>query len=477
MLRVYEIFIPELGVYVKFKVLPPEDITKFIEGAAAQGLTESQFTKHVIENMIFNIKTDIMDSIKMMSEVAGKAALEALYNGVVMLNPVMDIDKWISLCYADDKNLLIDFSDPDVRESLGFGEASFIFDQDTEETAPDTKRKRISKAKFVNLPNYLSSRVIGQSEAIEAIVNSLKRSQVGLNDSQRPLGVYLFAGSSGVGKTYLARELHSYLFGDDYDIVRIDCGEFQHKHDNQKLIGSPPGYVGHDEGGQLTNHMAEHSNTVVLLDEVEKAHPDLFNTFLRVFDEGMLTDSRGRQISFRNAIIIMTTNLGNDKTVDSLVGRSAGFNARIETAHATKMLPPRAMVERHAKDAIKKMFKPEFLNRIDQTIVFNHLTPEDYKTIANLEMQVIDEKLTKKGITFKYDDSVLDALIEVGVDTIYGARGMAQVRRDQIETMLADQLLGMKTTRGSVFELSHADGFHLIVRAPKKNTKTTEEAG
>jgi len=452
MMRVYEIFIPELGTYIKFKSLLPEDIKAFVDEAS--NLDEDEFKRLVLESLVYNLKTDILELIRKMSPAGQKDALYALYNGCVMLNPGIDPDLWVRVAYT---TYGIDMLPIQASNSPNV---------DGKEKQ-DVRRKRISKVKFNNLQNYLESKIIGQNEAIKVLCNTLKRSQVGLSDDHRPLGVFLFAGSSGVGKTHLAKELHSYLFGDGYEMVRVDCGEYQHKHDNQKLIGSPPGYVGHEDGGQLTNQIFENSNTVVLLDEVEKAHPDIFNTFLRIFDEGMVTDSRGRVVSFRNAIVIMTTNLGNDKVVASLLDRGVGFNSRLDPVRNIKTLPERTQVERFALDEIRKMFKPEFLNRIDQTIIFNHLKHDDFAKIAELELQLLDHKLTKKGIIFNWDDSVVEALIEEGVDAISGARGISQVRRDKIETVIADEILSQKTvTKGTVFNLFHIDGEFTVRKVP-----------
>lgn len=463
-MKVYQIFIPELNAYVKFKVLPPEDISNFL--ADLGPLDEDEFSKAVLEHLVFNMKTEIRESLKMMSTTAAKATLEAIYNGCIMLNPGLDLDLWVAMAYA---KAIEDPTEDDIIEQL-----TNMGTKDMKELPkrkkPDTssKRKKLSNAKFANLKHVLMDRVVGQQEAIESVCNALKRSQAGLADEKRPLGVFLFAGASGVGKTSLAKELHSYLYGDDSTIIRIDCGEYQHKHDNQKLIGSPPGYVGHDEGGQLTNGIMKNPNTVVLLDEIEKAHPDMWHTFLRIFDEGVATDSQGRVADFRNAVIIMTTNLGNDKVVDSMTAKSMGFNARIERQLLTKELPPRSVVERTTQEELRRLFKPELLNRIDSVIIFNHLAPGDYAQIADLELRSLDDKLSKKGIKFSWDDSVVTALIDKGVDTIMGARGMSQVRREDIETRIADAILSLRTLRGATFDLSYGDDFVLSIRQPVK---------
>jgi len=469
-MQVYEIFFAELGTYAKIKVMDPEIIKSLVDDYGQ--MEREDYIRKVLEKLVRNMRPDILGSLKMMSRAGAKRNIEALFNACVMLNPGLDMDLWHSLAYS-----IFEDEGSAALEPL----QNILFPPDgvaPEEYHPQTvsskksKPKKLTKAKFLNLERYLKEKVVGQDEAIDALVNTLKRSQVGLNDEGRPLGVFLFSGSSGVGKTHLARELHKYLYSDATDPVRIDCGEYQHKHDNQKLTGAPPGYVGHEDGGALANAVRANPDTVVLLDEVEKAHADIWNTFLRVFDEGILTDNKGRTVDFRNTVIIMTTNIGNDKVVEQLVAGGTGFNSRVTTLTSTKAIPPRSQVENLVNAGVRKMFKPEFLNRIDRTVVFNYLLPEDYVNIADLEIQKIDEKLSKKGIVFKWDERVLDLLIDLGVDSVRGARGMANVRRDRIETMLADKMIETKIIRGTIIELSVSDDdFAISIITPKKKTE------
>ena len=333
------------------------------------------------------------------------------------------------------------------------------------------KLKKISRQKFLGLEGHLLDNIIGQEEAVDSVVSALKRSQVGLNDKNRPLGIFLFAGSSGVGKTHLASTLHKYPFSEEYPMVRIDCGEFQHKHENQKLIGSPPGYVGHDEGGQLVNLVKKNPHTVVLLDEVEKAHADMWNTFLRVFEDGVLTDGKGEEVSFLNTVIIMTTNLGNEKTVDYLLSGGTGFAKNINHKTSTTQMPAKEMVEKNTLDAVRKHFRPEFINRLDKIIVFNHLDRSNLEKIAELEMSIIMDKLSKKGYSINYTDEVISALLDKGVDSVKGARGLAQVRREKMEDQLADILIKSAPPRGTIFEISYkdeSDNFIFTLKKPSK---------
>jgi ATP-dependent Clp protease ATP-binding subunit ClpA len=464
-MKIYQIYVPELASYVKYKVLTPEDIEALV--AELSGKTTKEFKLAILENVIYNIKSEISESLRLMSRPTAEKCIDALYNGCVMLNPGLDIDLWINLAYS--KTLEISGLDDNIFMDDEL--AKKIHDAKNKKPSTKNKVKKVTRQKFLGLQNHLDSNIIGQTDAVESVISALKRSQVGLNDKNRPLGIFLFAGSSGVGKTHLANTLHKYLFGEDNPMVRIDCGEFQHKHENQKLIGSPPGYIGHDEGGQLVNLVKKNPSTVVLLDEVEKAHPDLWNTFLRVFDDGILTDAKGEEVNFQNTVIIMTTNLGNEKTVDYLLAGGTGFNKNINYKTGTTQAPPKEMVEKNTLDAIRKHFRPEFLNRLDKVIVFNHLIQSDYEKIAELEMSVMVEKLTKKGYSVNYSDQVISALILKGVDTVKGARGLAQVRREQMEDKLADILIKSIPPRGSIFEISYKDkedNFIFTIKKPEK---------
>ena len=470
-MKIYQIYIPDLGLYVKYKLMEPEEIKDLTDKFS--DLDEKTAKRLVLEHAIFNMKTDVKDALRSLDRITAEKLVKALYNGCVMLNPGIDIDAWVMLSNPD-WNSLSDKRLKDMEDSL-LDEESLkdLFDKAKKRKQQKVKPKKITKQKFLDLENYLKSNIIGQDEAVTEVVNALKRSQVGLNDINRPLGIFLFAGSSGVGKTHLAATLNKYLYGDDAQLVRIDCGEYQQKHENQKLIGSPPGYVGHDEGGQLVNAVKRNPNTIVLLDEVEKAHQDLWNTFLRVFEDGTLTDGKGEQVNFCNTIIIMTTNLGNEKVVDHLTSASAGFMRSVEVKATTKETPVRSMVERVTLEAIKKHFRPEFLNRIDKTVIFNHLEKSHYEKIAELEMYVVLDKLSKKGFMTSYTDEVIDGLIEKGVDTVKGARGISKVRRDLIENKLADVLLTSILPKGSLFEIDYKnEDFILKVIKPRKKAET-----
>jgi ATP-dependent Clp protease ATP-binding subunit ClpA len=463
----YEIYIPELDTIVKFKILSLEEGQIFC--LDHEGDSTEAFKQAVLENIIYNLKTDVTKELRKQPKEQGEAILDLLYNASIALNPGMNLATWIRLARSD-------------RVFAGFPAAS-ASSSTTKESTKRPLRKRdghtIARSKFLNLERHLSEKVVGQDEAIADIVSSLKRAHVGLKDPNRPLAVLMFAGASGVGKTHLAEELHRYLFGDKYGIIRVDCGEYQQKQDNQKLIGSPPGYIGSDQGGQLTNQVMAHPDSVILIDEMEKAEFDIFNTFLRVFDEGLLTDGQGRVANFRNTIIICTTNLGNEEIVRDMIGKKVGFGVKLYTSvHDAKLIPREAIVS-HTEQEIRDKFRPEVLNRIDKIVIFNHLTDPDYRKIAELELQVVQDKLSSQGFSMEYDNDVIEEMLLQGVNPVEGARHLARVRRSLVEDPLADLLLDRNYPRGSVFQLLPGiAGFRIIAQVPrraKKEPKPKEE--
>ena len=470
-MQIYQIYMSELNVNVRFKVLTVAEIQEFIDSLSRQ--QKKDLKKTVLKYIVFNLSTDVAASLAMMSRPAAERTLEALYAGCVMLNPSLDVDYWATIAYGTSAYNPADNTDS-INELKNMIKSVKAKKRD-ENTIVTNASKKVSKQKFLGLSNHLKNNVIGQEEAIDEIVAALARSQADLHDENKPLGVFLFAGSSGVGKTHLANTLHKYLF-DTGHMIRIDCGEFQHKHENQKLLGSPPGFVGYDDGGQLTNQIKKNGHTVVLLDEVEKAHQDIWNTFLRIFDEGLATDSKGEIINFRNTIIIMTTNLGNDKTAESLRFEGAGFNKAVGPVDKIGTPPKRSLVEKNANESIYKYFKPELLNRIDKVIVFNYLSDKDYFKIAQMEMSCVAEKLLKKGMQLNYTDNVLDGLIYHGLDAIKGARGLSQIRRDKLESPLAKVIIESHVPKGTIFHIDYLENdFVFNIQKPTKKTLSDKE--
>jgi ATP-dependent Clp protease ATP-binding subunit ClpC len=280
-------------------------------------------------------------------------------------------------------------------------------------------------------------RVIGQQEAIETISRAVRRARAGLKDPKRPIGSFIFLGPTGVGKTELAKALAEFMFGSEDSLIKIDMSEFMERHNVSRLVGAPPGYVGFDEGGQLTEAVRRKSYAVVLLDEVEKAHPEVFNILLQILEDGQLTDAKGRRVDFRNTIIIMTSNLGA-KQLQS--GAALGFRAVAETEEAKAQSSYEFMKDK-VQAELKSNFRPEFLNRIDATVVFRSLTMDEIREIVDLMLRRVRDQLKAQQMILEVTQAAKDHLIEQGWDPSYGARPMRRVIQNQIEDVLAEHLL------------------------------------
>ncbi|MDZ7729160.1 MAG: ATP-dependent Clp protease ATP-binding subunit [Dehalococcoidia bacterium] len=291
-------------------------------------------------------------------------------------------------------------------------------------------------ARLLKMEDYLRNRVIGQDEAIQSIARAVRRARAGLKDPRRPIGVFLFCGPTGVGKTELARALAEFMFDSQDNMVKLDMSEFSEKHTVSRLVGAPPGYVGYDDGGQLTDTVRRRSYCLILLDEIEKAHPEVFNLLLQIFDEGRLADAKGRKVDFRNTIIIMTSNVGSD-----LIKRdsSLGFAVQADENKATEDRYGR--MKDKVLNELKNSFKPEFLNRIDSTVVFRSLSKEDIRRIVDLELRKVEQQLATRGVSLEVTDEAKDWLGEKGYDQVFGARPLRRVIQDNIEDRLSEMLL------------------------------------
>jgi ATP-dependent Clp protease ATP-binding subunit ClpC len=284
---------------------------------------------------------------------------------------------------------------------------------------------------LVNLEDTLNQLVIGQEEAVGKISKAIRRNRVGIKDPNKPIGSFIFLGSTGVGKTFLAKKLAKEIFGSEDNMIRVDMSEYQEKHTISRLIGSPPGYVGHEEGGQLTEQVKNKPYCVILFDEIEKANKDIFSTLLQMLDDGHLTDSLGRKINFKNCLIIMTSNIGVKKLQD--FGSGVGFKKSdyIEEEHKRDIL----------KKELSKFFAPEFLNRIDDTIIFNSLKKEHIDKIVKLEIDNLLNRLSKMHYNFNIDNSVIEMISKVGFDEMYGARPLKRAIQDKIEDLISEKIL------------------------------------
>lgn len=298
---------------------------------------------------------------------------------------------------------------------------------------PVTKLSLDDTKNLINLEDNLSESVIGQREAVTKIAKAIRRNRLGIKDPNKPIGSFIFLGSTGVGKTLLAKQLAKQIFGSDDNLIRVDMSEFQEKHTVSRLIGSPPGYVGYDEGGQLTEQVKNKPYSVVLFDEVEKAHKDIFSSLLQVLDEGYLTDSYGRKVNFKNCLIIMTSNIGVKKLQD--FGAGIGFGEQKNVYKNEEAKKSILMKE------LKNYFAPEFVNRLDEIIVFNTLSDTDVQKIVNVEMDKLISRLTKLDYKITFDQSCLDYISKVGFDEQYGARPLKRAIQEKFEDYISDEVL------------------------------------
>ncbi len=304
--------------------------------------------------------------------------------------------------------------------------------------------------RLLRLEELLHERVVGQDEAVTAISKAIRRGRVGLKDPKRPIGSFIFLGPTGVGKTELSKALAEAMFGDEDAMIRIDMSEYMEKHTVSRLVGSPPGYVGYDEGGQLTEKVRRKPYSVVLFDEIEKAHPDVFNILLQILEDGILTDSQGRRVDFRNTVIIMTSNLGARKITE--VKKSLGFSASVDSAERDY-----EQIKSDVMSEVKEAFRPEFLNRIDEIIVFHQLTNDDIKKISVKMLGQLIKRLKDNNITAEFTDEAIEKIASEGFDPVYGARPIRRVIQSEIEDMIAEKMLEGKINSGDTITITVED--------------------
>jgi ATP-dependent Clp protease ATP-binding subunit ClpB len=302
------------------------------------------------------------------------------------------------------------------------------------------------REKLLRMESVLEKRVVGQDEAVKAVSDAIRRSRAGLSDPNRPNGSFLFLGPTGVGKTELTKALAEFLFDTEEAMVRIDMSEFMEKHSVARLIGAPPGYVGYEEGGYLTEAVRRKPYSVILMDEVEKAHPDVFNVLLQVLDDGRLTDGQGRTVDFRNTVIVMTSNLGS-QLIQELAGEEN--YARMKSA---------------VMEVVGSHFRPEFINRIDEAVVFHPLGREQIRSITTIQIDYLRKRLAERDLGLQLSDAALDKLGEAGFDPVYGARPLKRAIQHQLENPLAQEILAGRFHPGQVIEVD-ADDNGLLFRA------------
>ena len=331
---------------------------------------------------------------------------------------------------------------------------------------PLRKLEETDTEKLLTLESALHERIVSQDEAISAVAKSIRRARSGLKDPRRPIGTFLFLGPTGVGKTELAKALAEYLFGDDKSLVRFDMSEYMERFSVSRLIGAPPGYVGYDEGGTLTERIRKRPFSVILFDEIEKAHPDIFNILLQIMDDGRLTDSQGRQVDFRNTIVIMTSNLGGEfinKTKTSIGFVESTRQDREYEAMKTSVL-----------EEVKKTFRPEFLNRLDEIVVFHQLTKEQIKVIIDILMRDMRKRLKDKHLELVLTDKAQDFLVEEGFNPVYGARPLKRAIQKYVEDPLSEELLRGRFHEGDMITIELKN--KLLVFTRKKDEKAEVSA-
>ncbi|KRN12166.1 ATP-dependent Clp protease ATP-binding subunit ClpC [Fructilactobacillus fructivorans] len=326
---------------------------------------------------------------------------------------------------------------------------------------PVTHLKQSDKKRLVNLEKILHERVVGQDEAVSAVARAIRRARSGLKDPNRPIGSFMFLGPTGVGKTELAKDLAEAMFGSEDDMIRVDMSEFMEKYSTSRMVGSAPGYVGYDEGGQLTEKVRKHPYSVVLLDEVEKAHPDVFNLLLQVLDDGYLADAKGRKVDFRNTVIIMTSNIG---ATELQYKNTVGFAAE-------KSDDDYAAMKATIQDQLKKFFKPEFLNRIDDTVVFHSLTKSELHRIVKLMSQDLLNRADGMGYKVRMTPAAIDLVAEVGYNPTYGARPIRRALQDKVEDPLSEDLLAGKFKPGDQITIGAHKNKITINKRDVKNPK------
>lgn len=331
---------------------------------------------------------------------------------------------------------------------------------------PVMQMEKSEKDRLMNLEKVLHNRVVGQDEAVSAIARSIRRARSGLKDPKRPIGTFLFLGPTGTGKTELAKALAEAMFGSEDNMIRVDMSEYREAYSASRLVGSAPGYVGYEEGGQLTEKVRRQPYSVVLLDEAEKAHPDIYNLMLQVFDDGFLTDSKGRKVDFRNTIIIMTSNLGATRLRDE---KSVGFGA------VDKMSDYNAMRDT-IMQTVKETFRPEFINRLDEVVVFHSLNKEELHQIVKLMSKSVLQRIGEQGFKVKITSAAIDVIAKAGFDPEYGARPIRRALQSKIEDALSEELLTGKVTVNDQVTIGAKGGeINITVKQPKNNVETVTE--
>lgn len=417
--------------YIKQRELPDKAIDLMDEAGARTHLMEVKVpsTIKTLEKEAEQIKKKKRDAVSAQDyEIAAQLRDKQLE---AESKAQAEMDKWESSLKKKRRKV----SDMEIAETISM------------QTGIPVKRLGSDDIKMIkNMEKDLKESIIGQDDAIEGLCKVIKRSRTGVASEKQPTGSFMFLGPTGVGKTETVKALTEYLFGDTDSMIRIDMSEYQEKFNVSRLIGAPPGYVGHDDGGQLTEAVRRKPYSVVLFDEVEKAHPDVFNTLLQVLDEGRLTDSMGRVVDFTNTVIVMTSNVGARKVAD--FGTGIGFQGKSSIAHE------KAKIDTIIRKELKNKFSPEFLNRLDDIILFDHLREDDIIKIVNIELNQFLDRMEEEGYTFKFNVTAKKFLAKEGYDAAYGARPLKRAIQKYVEDLVADAIINGDIESGNTYTIT-----------------------
>jgi|TARA_B110000240_G_scaffold97549_1_gene110443 ATP-dependent Clp protease ATP-binding subunit ClpC len=417
--------------YIKQRELPDKAIDLLDEAGARTHLMEVKVPASIklLEQKCEDAKLKKKESVERQDyEVAASLRDEQIS---IEAKIIEETDKWESNLKTKKRKVTID----DIAETVSM------------QTGIPVTRLGADDMKMIkNMAEHIKKSIIGQDVAVEALSKVIKRSRTGVASSKQPTGSFMFLGPTGVGKTETVKALAEYMFGDTDSMIRIDMSEYQEKFNVSRLIGAPPGYIGHDEGGQLTEAVRRKPYSVVLFDEVEKAHPDIFNTLLQVLDEGRLTDSSGRVVDFTNTIIVMTSNVGARKLTD--FGTGIGFSTK------SSMLGEQAKIDSIIKKELKNKFSPEFLNRLDDIILFDQLQTEDVINIVDIELNKFIDRMERQGYTFKFNKNAKAFIAKEGYDQAYGARPIKRAIQKYVEDAVADSILDGFLKEGKTYTMS-----------------------
>lgn len=432
--------------YITSRQLPDKAIDLIDESAAKVRLDQ---TDHLTKSTVIKLEID-----ELVQEKEAAIQKQDFENAAQLRRQEKALRKKLQKVSAIEAKQEQDYSDRVTEEDVATVVSEWT-------GVPLQQLEKKESERLLELEGLLHERVVGQDEAVKAVSRAIRRARSGLKDPDRPIGSFMFLGPTGVGKTELAKALSEVMFGSEDALIRVDMSEFMEKYSTSRLIGSPPGYVGYDEGGQLTEKIRQKPYSVILLDEVEKAHPDVFNLLLQVLDDGHLTDSKGRKVDFRNTIMIMTSNIGATQIREE---KNVGFNVQDVTKDHKAM-------QKRILEELKKAFRPEFLNRIDETVVFHSLSKDEIHTIVQIMSKAIIKRLKEQDIQVKITPSAIDVIGKAGFDPEYGARPIRRALQKEIEDRLSEALLGGEIRLGDHVTVGASKGkITLNVRGPKKET-------